>query len=128
MFSKYDHRYHTSNRILFMPFHPLVHTFSFTNENSGKYHSHSFDEDHSYKTFLDSHFVFGVSNIVVWLLLSVAEGIVRKLAKCLYLHGKEASDLLLDLGLFHISSLNLCDAHGDERRDSTKDSWQGHFI
>ena len=57
-----------------------------THENSGNDYSHSFDEDHSYKTFLDFHFVFGVSNIMVCFSLSVAEGIVRKLAKCRYPH------------------------------------------
>ena len=27
VFSRYDHRHHTSNRILFMPFKPLAHTY-----------------------------------------------------------------------------------------------------
>lgn len=52
-----------------------------TNENSGNNYSHSFDEDHSYKTFLDFHFVFGVSNIMVWLLPLCCRGDCEKACK-----------------------------------------------
>ena len=59
--------------------------------------------------------------------LSVAEGIVRKLAKCLYLHKRRHQIHCLTWAFFHISSLTVMFSHGDERRDSTKDSCQGHL-
>ena len=123
MFSRYDHRHHTSNRILFMPFHPLAHTYQW---NSGNNYSHLM------MTTLTKLFWIFILFLVFqtsWFgfFLSVAEGIVRKLAKCLYLHKRRHQIHCLTWAFFHISSQTVMFSHGNERRDSTKDSCQGHL-